>query len=128
MDKQRFTPTPMQRVLRYSTAQCQKSIGRVVLPISLVLGCAIASAETTNSVIAAGEAKSAVCRSCHGTEGITTNPAWPNLAGQNKRYLENQLKRFRDGGREDPVMSAMAAPLSDEDIANLSAYYSNLAQ
>jgi cytochrome c553 len=72
---------------------------------------------------AAGKAKSAVCASCHGPTGVSANPLWPNLAGQKEQYLAKQIKAFRDGDRKDPMMSPMAAALSDYDVANLAAYY-----
>ena len=75
---------------------------------------------------AAGKAKSAICAACHGAEGISTNDLWPNLAGQKPGYLAKQMKAFRDGDRKDPMMSPMAATLTDEDIANLTAYFSSL--
>ena len=75
----------------------------------------------------AGKAKSATCQACHGANGISPNPIWPNLAGQKDQYLIAQMKAFRDGARKNPMMSPMAAPLSDEDIDNLAAYYSSLS-
>ena len=75
---------------------------------------------------AAGKAKSATCAGCHGAEGISANPLWPNLAGQQSAYIVKQLKAFRDGGRADPMMAPMAKPLSDADIDNLAAYFSSL--
>jgi cytochrome c553 len=75
---------------------------------------------------AAGKAKSGTCAGCHGTAGISKNPLWPNLAGQQQAYLIKQLKAFRDGSRIDAMMAPMAKPLSDEDIANLAAWYSSL--
>lgn len=75
---------------------------------------------------AAGKAKSATCAACHGANGVSNNDIWPNLAGQKQGYLVKQMKAFRDGQRKDPMMSPMAAPLSDDDIANLAAYYSSL--
>ena len=74
-----------------------------------------------------GKKKAAVCAACHGINGVSFNPLWPNLAGQQTAYLEKQLKDFREGRRTDASMSAMAKPLSDEDIANLAAYYSGLS-
>ena len=74
----------------------------------------------------AGKAKSATCVACHGMDGHSANPLWPNLAGQKDQYLIKQMKDFRDGKRSDPVMAPMAAGLSDEDIANLAAYYSSV--
>jgi cytochrome c553 len=76
--------------------------------------------------VAAGKAKSATCTGCHGANGISANPLWPNLAGQKAAYLVKQMKAFRDGSRSDPVMTPMAKPLSDADIENLAAYYSSL--
>jgi len=75
---------------------------------------------------AAGKAKAATCVACHGAEGVSVNPMWPNLAGQKDMYLVKQMKAFRDGTRSDPVMAPMAKPLSDDDIANLAAYYAGL--
>ena len=75
---------------------------------------------------AAGKVKSASCAGCHGAAGISKNPMWPNLAGQQPGYLVKQLKAFRDGSRIDSMMQPMAKPLSDEDIANLAAWYSSL--
>ena len=74
-----------------------------------------------------GKKKAAVCAACHGVNGISPSPLWPNLAGQQAAYLEKQLKDFREGRRTDASMSAMARPLSDDDIANLAAYYSGLS-
>ncbi|MBL1375747.1 c-type cytochrome [Zobellella iuensis] len=74
----------------------------------------------------AGKAKSAVCAACHGAEGISAIDMYPNLAGQKAAYASKQLKAFRDGERNDPVMSPMAKPLSDQDIEDLAAYYAGL--
>ena len=74
----------------------------------------------------AGKAKSAACAACHGPDGISLNDITPNLAGQKEVYLVNQMKAFRDGARENPMMSPMAKPLTDEDIDNLAAYFSSL--
>ena len=74
----------------------------------------------------AGKSRSAACAGCHGAAGISSNPLWPNLAGQQQAYLVKQLKAFRDGARSDPMMSPMAMPLTDADIDNLAAYYSSL--
>jgi cytochrome c553 len=76
--------------------------------------------------IAAGKLKSATCAACHGAEGISITDIWPNLAGQKAGYLIKSLKDYRDGGRKDPVMSPLASPLSDDDIADLAAYYNSL--
>lgn len=71
----------------------------------------------------AGAAKAAVCTACHGPNGNSSNPEWPSLAGQNAAYISEQLHLFHDGKRVNPVMSAQAVSLSDEDIADVSAYF-----
>jgi cytochrome c553 len=73
----------------------------------------------------AGQAKSVTCMACHGADGNSANPEWPNLAGQHASYIEQQLKLFRAGERQNPLMSPMAMILSDEDIADLAAYFSS---
>jgi len=78
---------------------------------------------------AAGETKAAVCAACHGKDGIAMVPVYPNLKGQNAAYLENALKAYRDGqrmGGNAAVMTPMAKNLSDQDIADLAAYFSGL--
>src|SRR3546814_5643826 len=75
----------------------------------------------------AGAGKAAVCAACHGAQGVAIAPTFPNLAGQSATYLYVQLKEFHDGGRNDPVMTAQAAPLSDVDMRDLASYYASLA-
>ena len=72
---------------------------------------------------AAGQAKSATCAACHGPTGISINPLWPSLAGQQEMYLAKQMTAYRDGTRSDPMMGPMAAALSDSDIADLAAFF-----
>ena len=84
------------------------------------------SAVATAGDPAAGKAKSATCAACHGANGISNNPLWPNLAGQKDQYLVKQMKAFRDGQRQDPAMSPMVKNLSDGDIEDLAAYYAGL--
>ncbi len=76
--------------------------------------------------VQAGERKSVSCQACHGPQGISANPIWPNLAGQQEVYLANTLKAYRSSQRQDPLMSPMAAALTDQDIADLAAYYASL--
>lgn len=78
-------------------------------------------------VFAAGEPEQASrCMSCHGPGGISQNPAWPNLAGQKAPYLSGQLKAFRDGSRKNGMMENVVNGLTDTDIRQLSAYFSQL--
>ncbi|NIM69180.1 MAG: c-type cytochrome [Xanthomonadales bacterium] len=96
------------------------------LCITLLLAAVSLSAPAMAGDAAAGKSKAAVCAGCHGPAGISSNPLWPNLAGQQEMYLVKQMKAFRDGERKDPVMAPMAASLSDGDIADLAAYYAGL--
>ncbi len=70
--------------------------------------------------------KAATCAACHGANGISINAAWPSLAGQHEDYLLNSLKQYRDGTRGDPVMTAQAALIAEEDLAKLALYFSRL--
>lgn len=94
--------------------------------MGIVAVLAMGSTQALAGDIEAGKAKSATCAACHGANGISAIPMYPNLAGQKEMYLAKQLKDFKSGTRKDPVMGAMAMPLSDADIANLAAYYASL--
>ena len=70
----------------------------------------------------------AACAACHGTDGNSISPAWPTLAGQNKKYLLDQLNYFKNGERENALMSSVVPLLnaySDQDLLNIAAYYSS---
>jgi cytochrome c553 len=74
----------------------------------------------------AGKAKSITCAACHGAEGNSANPLWPNLAGQHAKYIVNQLGAFKEGKRVNALMSSQAMLLSADDMANLAVYYEGL--
>lgn len=97
---------------------------RCIFLISLVL--VGLSAPVSAQDLAAGKTKAAVCSACHGAEGISVLPDYPNLAGQKVKYLETSIKAYRDGQRKHAVMSPMAAGLSEADIQDLAAYFSSL--
>ncbi len=92
----------------------------VVAPISWSLGS-----------VEGGAALSATCMACHGANGNSSNPEWPNLAGQNAAYIEHQLHLFHDGRRTGKMgdasasmMPAMATALTDQNIQDVATYYS----
>jgi len=93
-----------------------------VLSISLALASATSILHAEGN-INAGKEKSASCASCHGDDGNSMVATFPKLAQQHSSYLAQQLHAFKDGTRNDPMMSPMAKSLSDEDIADISAYY-----
>lgn len=71
----------------------------------------------------AGKEKSQTCAACHGADGNSSSDMYPKLAGQNAGYIAKQLAAFKNGDRENAQMSPMAADLSEEDMADLGAYY-----
>ncbi|WP_341936617.1 c-type cytochrome [Marinimicrobium sp. C2-29] len=73
-----------------------------------------------------GKRQSRSCMGCHGPEGISRVDSYPSLAGRSQAYLEEQLKAFRSGERDNPMMGSVARNLSDEAIAALSHYYASL--
>ena len=93
----------------------------LILPALLATGPLYAAGDPE-----AGRTQAATCNACHGIDGISPNPLWPNLAGQKAGYTAKQLRAFRDGSRQDTLMSPMAAGLSDQDRADLAAYYAGL--
>ena len=71
----------------------------------------------------AGRQKAVKCLACHGLDGQAKLPEAPNLAGQNPVYLAKALQDYRSGARKNEMMSVVAKPLADPDIADLAAYY-----
>ncbi len=76
---------------------------------------------------ATGQEKSSACQGCHGVDGNSYSPEWPNLASQNPAYLRKQVRDFQSGDRKDPTMSALVIGLSEPDIKDIAAYFSQQA-
>ena len=72
-----------------------------------------------------GKEKATVCEACHGLDGKSVDPSYPNLAGQYESYLQKALGDYRSGRRTNPIMVGFAGPLSDQDIMDLAAWYSS---
>lgn len=72
--------------------------------------------------------RSELCTGCHDSNGNNADPFLPWLAGQNMAYLTGQIKAFREGSRDHPVIPSLATTLSDNDIADFAAFYAGLAQ
>ncbi len=90
----------------------------------LVLTC---SGQAYAADARAGRAKVAgVCQACHGMDGLSKNPEAPNLAGQIENYLAKSLTEYRSEVRKNEAMNIVSKELSDEDIANISAYYASI--
>lgn len=74
----------------------------------------------------AGKTKSVTCTACHGANGNSMTPLWPNIAGQSAKYTQEQLQAFKSGLRQNALMSSQAMLLSDTDMADLAVYYESL--
>ena len=73
--------------------------------------------------VAAGRRKATQCQACHGLDGLSKLPEAQHLAGQPERYLVKSLDEYRSGARSNEMMSIVAKMLSDQDVADLAAYY-----
>ncbi len=91
--------------------------------VVLILATAITGVSHAGGDVERGQEKSQACASCHGPDGNSIAPTFPKLAGQVPGYIAEQLARFKSGERENAVMAGIAQPLSEEDMADLDAYY-----
>jgi len=88
-----------------------------------VIALGMSTTAQAEGSVEAGQQKSAVCIACHGPDGNSANPEWPSLAGQHAGFLVEQLKAFKEGERQNALMSPMAIGLSEQDMQDLAAYY-----
>ena len=88
-----------------------------------VLACSLMAGAACAGDAAVGAQKAAVCGACHGMSGSSVNPEWPSLAGQHESYIVSQLQRYKQGARVDPLMTPMAAMLSEADMQDLGAHF-----
>ena len=92
----------------------------VAAAISLIL---FATSTLAAGNVAAGRQKALACQTCHGLDGLSKLPEAPNLAGQPEPFLINSLNDFRKGVRKNDMMSLVVQQLSDQDVADLAAFY-----
>ncbi len=97
----------------------------VVAVVSAVVSVTAPSLLLAQGDAAAGQAKSALCASCHGSDGNSALTINPKLAGQNAAYIVKQLMDFKSGVRADPTMAAMVLSLSEQDMQDIAAWYSS---
>ena len=100
-----------------------RNLSTTLLVIATLTG---AAAPGVGADAAVGRTKAGACRTCHGIDGVARIPIAPHIAGESRIYLETQLKAFRSGKRQHEIMSVVAGQLSDEDIADLAAWYSSI--
>ncbi len=98
---------------------------KVLTLAAITLGFAASATAADAGDAAAGATKAATCTACHGLNGNSVNPEWPVLAGQNASYVRDQVTRFRDGKRVNVLMQPMVQALTDQDIADLAAFFSS---
>lgn len=96
------------------------------LATAVALLCATVSLRAAAEDLAAGKAKAQSCAMCHGANGLSQMPGAPNLAGQTAIYVSEQLKNYRSGKRSNEIMTVIAKPLSDDEIANLAAWFESI--
>jgi cytochrome c553 len=101
-------------------SRCRRSWLLIALAVLTLAGSAPAAAGD----VAAGRRKALQCQTCHGLDGLSKLPEAPHLAGQPERYLVKSLDEYRKGIRNDEMMTLVVKDLSDQDIADLAAYYS----
>ena len=75
--------------------------------------------------VEAGRKKSAPCAVCHGANGVSPSPEFPNLAGQYADYLHSAMKHYKNGKRKNPIMAEQVKNLSEKDMLDLSAYFAS---
>jgi cytochrome c553 len=100
----------------------------VALAVPCVVGAILlAAAQAIGADADAGRKKvAATCAVCHGLDGLAKNPDAPNLAGESPTYIVKQLKAFKSGERQHEQMSIIAQSLSDDDMANVAAWFSRI--
>ena len=98
-----------------------------LVSVSITLAMAVTGVQAAGDA-AAGKEKSVTCLACHGPDGNSPNPIWPKLAGQHPSYIRKQLHDFKSGARKNDLMAPMVAPLNDQDVENLAAYFASQTQ
>jgi cytochrome c553 len=101
------------------------SMKSILLTIGIVTAFGLVGTAQAAGDVQAGKAKAGSCAGCHGANGEGKG-SFPALAGKPEAQLEQDLKDYKSGKRSNPMMKSFASKLSDQDIANLAAYYASL--
>jgi len=97
---------------------------KIILSLLLTVSV-ISTANALEGDATAGKTKASICGGCHGATGLNPSPTYPDLAGQHAAYIQKQLADFKSGARSDMMMAPMAANLSEQDMADLAAFFSS---
>ena len=95
-----------------------------IMQLLIILGLNLIATELAYADYNAGKVKAAVCAACHGADGNSQVTIYPKLAGQYKNYLIHTLNSYKSGSRKNAIMNGFAAGLSNQDIEDLSEYFS----
>lgn len=98
-----------------------KHLLHFVIGMSLLVSLPVLAAGDAD----AGQSKAAVCAACHGADGNSMVPMWPKIAGQHPAYIERQLNLIKNGNRPVPEMAGIVMGFSEQDMADLAAYFSS---
>ena len=98
---------------------------RTLLTIAAAACVAFAETSAAAGDPAAGREKAAQCQQCHGLDGNSPTPQFPKIGGQHAKYIVQTLRDYKTGVRQEPVMAAFAAALSDQDQEDLAAWYAS---
>jgi cytochrome c553 len=109
--------------LRFASNLAAFVLGATLFASASAQEAAEAAAPVGN--IEAGQTKSATCAACHGPDGNSVTPDWPALAGQHANYIVRQLKAFKEGERQNVTMKPFADMLSEQDMADVAAYFAS---
>jgi cytochrome c553 len=96
-----------------------------VLLFSIILQFGMLATSHAKGDSKAGKSKAIACQVCHGKGGRSFNPLYPVLAGQHAQYIVKQLKAFQSKERKNPIMNEIAAPLTEEDMEDLGAFFNS---
>ena len=101
-------------------------MSRTIAKTLLLAACALSTASLAASGDPeVGRKKSAPCAACHGANGVSPSPEFPNLAGQYSDYLQSAMQHYKNGKRKNPIMQAQVANLTPRDILDLAAYFAS---
>jgi cytochrome c553 len=89
------------------------------------LGLCTTTAVMAEGNVEKGKQKSITCAACHGQDGNSINPEWPSIAGQNVNYIMRSLHSFKDGGRQNVLMSSQVQTLDEQTMEDLAAYFAS---
>ena len=98
---------------------------KLLITTLLILSFGAAAPAMAAGDVSAGKGKSATCAACHGADGNSPMASFPKIAGQGEAYLLKQMKEFKSGARKNAMMAPMVAALSEQDMADLAAYFAS---